>query len=206
MSTTASPLPDISLTTAVRLHLGLSMRQLARYLGVTAGFVNHLETGRRGLPPALAPRLLHLAQLLPPPLGPGPTTPPEPPVYAPLAPLPAPDAQLPPAPPDAAPEPLRRRRRDCQLRLLVQGQRLAQLQARAAVLAHRRWGLALLQITPAPPEPPEAARYARWLGELATDLARDEPDPAAAAATRHLLAARVAGLRAEVAALTGPHP
>ena len=68
-------------------------------------------------------------------------------------------------------------------------------------MAHRRWGLAQLQAASAPLEPAEATRSARWLSELTTDLARDEPDPAATAAARRLLAARVAGLRAEVAAL-----
>ncbi|UOQ73712.1 hypothetical protein [Hymenobacter cellulosilyticus] len=43
-------------------------------------------------------------------------------------------------------------------------------------------------------------------GELATDLARDEPDPAASAAARVLLAARVTALRAEAAALAAVSP
>lgn len=200
--------------------MGLSVRQLARFLGVTASFVAHVESGRRGLPPALAPRLLLLSRLLPPPLGQGLPAPEAAPAYDPLAPLPQPDQlltpsaepwaatpatpELPPAAgssPEAAAPPLRRRLRDCRLQLLTQGQRLTQLQARAAALAHRRWAIAQLQAAPPLPEPAEAARYARWLGELVTDLARDEPDPAAAAAARHLLAARVASLRAEAAVL-----
>ncbi|RAK64051.1 hypothetical protein DLM85_19090 [Hymenobacter edaphi] len=186
--------------------MGLSTRQLARYLGVSTGFVSHVEAGRKGLPPALAPRLLVLSRLLPAPLGQGPPAPPDPAAYDPLAPLPTPEPALTgdgPVPADAAPaaEPLRHRLRDCRLQLLTQGQRLTQLQARAAALALRRRGLAQLQAATGPTEPTEAARYARWLGELSTDLARDAPDPAGATAARLLLAARVAGLRAEVAAL-----
>jgi|GEM_PF-6324859 len=41
----------VSLTAAIRAHCGLSVRQLGRWLGVSAGFVAHIETGRRGLPP-----------------------------------------------------------------------------------------------------------------------------------------------------------
>ncbi|TGE17222.1 hypothetical protein E5J99_08105 [Hymenobacter elongatus] len=89
------------------------------------------------------------------------------------------------------------------LRLLVVGRELARQQALAAALAHRRAGLAQLQAAPAPPEPTEAAHYARWRHELTADLTRDEPDPARAAAAGHLLVARVAGLRAEAAALGG---
>ncbi|OON70676.1 helix-turn-helix domain-containing protein [Hymenobacter sp. CRA2] len=201
MTTTASIPLLLSTTAVVRAHFGLSLRQLGRYLGVSAGFVSHVETGRKGLPPALAPRLLGLSHLLPPPLGQGAATPPEPVIYAPLQPLPPPEA-LGTAPIGTAlpaPEPLHRRLRDCRLRLLEQGQRLAQQQARAAALAHRHWGLVQLQAAPTPAEPKEAAHYARWLGELATDLANDDSDPAGAAAARHLLAARVAGLRAEAA-------
>ncbi|MCB2409371.1 helix-turn-helix domain-containing protein [Hymenobacter lucidus] len=201
----------LSLTAAVRAHFGLSLPQLARYLGVSTGFISHVEAGRKGLPPALAPRLLQLSRLLPPPLGQGLPAAPAPDSaahYDPLAPLPSPDALLAPimSALAAAPETLRSRLRDVRLRLLTQGQRLAQLQRSADALAHRRRGLAQLQASPAPTEPAETARYARWLGELATDLARDEPDPAATTAARLLLAARVAGLRAEAASLTGISP
>ncbi len=43
------------------------MQPLARYLGVSVGFVSHLEAGRKQLP---------LRRLLPPPLGQGPPAPP----------------------------------------------------------------------------------------------------------------------------------
>ena len=99
------------------------------------------------------------------------------------------------------PEAVRRRLRDARLQLLVLGQRLAAQQARAAIRAHRQHGLAQLQAAPAPSGAPEAAHYACWLADLAADLARDTPDPATTASTRRLLAARLAGLRAEVAAL-----
>ena len=201
MSAPAAPTVT-SLTAAVRQHLALSVRQLGRYLGVSAAFVAQLESGHRGLPPTLAPRLIQLSRLLPPPLGQGPPAPPAAALYDPLAPLPPPE-QLSgeEATPAAAPKPLRRRLRDTRLLLLVLGQRLAAQQARAAALAHRQRGLAQLRAAPAPPAAPEAAHYARWLAGLATDLARDTPDPATTAATRRLLAARLTGLRAEVAAL-----
>ncbi|TGE13888.1 helix-turn-helix domain-containing protein [Hymenobacter elongatus] len=203
---TTSSLPTVSLTAAVRAHLGLTVRQLARYLGVSGPFVAHVESGRRGLPPALVSRLLTLSRLLPPPLGQGLPAAAVLPVYDPLTALPPPELLLAELPDTAAPAPeaLRRRLRDCRLQLLTQGSRLAQLQARAATLVRRRHGLAQLRAAPLPADPTEAAHYTRWLGELATDLAVADPDPAAAAATRHLLAAHVTGLRAEVAALAAP--
>ncbi|TGE26329.1 hypothetical protein [Hymenobacter metallicola] len=146
--------------------------------------------------------------MLPPPLGQGPPAAPELPesaIYDTLAPLPTPDALLQATDllTSTVPafEPLRQRLRDVRQLLLQHGQRLTQQQSRAALLARRRRGLAQLQSAPFPVEPTETARYARWLGELATDLARDEPDPSQAAAARLLLAARVAALRAEAALL-----
>jgi len=197
-----------SLPAAVRAHFGISLPQLARYLGVSTGFVSHLEAGRKPLPAALLPRLLWLLPALPPPLGQGPpAAPPLPLPYNPLRPLPAPELLAPPLPDAAAapePEMLRRRQRDQRLLLLTLGQRLASAQARAAVLHHRRLGLVRLHTLPPPPEAAEAAHLTRWLGGLAEDLQRDDPHPAARAAALHLLAARVAGLRAEVAALHLP--
>lgn len=194
-----------SLTALVRDHCGVSLPQLARYLGVSTGFVSHLEAGRKPLPATLLPRLLRLLPALPPPLGAGPPAPPPgPPPYDPLHPLPAPEWLAPPlpdAPAAPAPEPLRRRLRDQRLLLLTLGQRLAAAQLHAAALHHRRLGLARLLALPPPPEAAEAAHLARWCGRLTEDLTRDDPDPAARAAALHLLAARVAGLRAEVAAL-----
>lgn len=192
----------VSLTGAVREYFGLTVRQLARYLGVSSGFVSHLEAGRRGLPPALAPRLLRLTSLLPPPLGQGPSAAEAPPApFDPLAALPAPDplVRLPAEP--VSVEQLRRPWRRYQLQLLEQGQRLALFQRQTAALAHRRRGVALLRAAPAPTHPAEAAHYACWLEELTADLALADPDPGARAATGRLLAARVAGLRATLALL-----
>ncbi|SHK04210.1 hypothetical protein SAMN02746009_00155 [Hymenobacter psychrotolerans DSM 18569] len=188
----------------VRACLGLSTRQLAHYLGVSMGFVTHLEAGRKPLPGALLPRLLLLARLLPPPLGTGLPLPELPPPHDPLLPLPAPERLAPPlpdAPAPPEPETLRRRLRDQRLRLLTLSQHLAAEQARMAGLARRHHGLALLRAALPPPEAAEAAHYARWLARLSDDLTRDDPTPAVRAAALHLLAARVAGLRAEVAAL-----
>ena len=200
---TTPPQPAFHLTVAVRAYFGVSQRQLARYLRVSGGFVTHLEAGRKELPLALVPRLLFLSQ----PLPPLEQAPPHPPArYDPLAPLPPPEPGLAgteqPGSVSPAPDPIRHRLRDMRLRLLVHGQQLAVQQQRAATLAHRHRGLAQLQAAPPPPDPTEAAHYAHWLAGLVTDLAHAEPNPAAAAAARLLLVARVAGLRAEVAILT----
>ncbi|RIY08274.1 XRE family transcriptional regulator [Hymenobacter rubripertinctus] len=178
-------------------------RQLARYLGVTPGFVHHLETGRRSLSARLAPRLVALSRLLPPPLGQGPPVAPEPDFYDPLAPLPLPEQLLGSTAPTAAvaPDALHQRVRDTRLLLLVLGQRLARQQQQAAAMARRRRGLTQLRASAAPADAAEAAHYTKWLAGLTLDLELDEPEPAATTTTRWLLAARVAGLRAEVAAL-----
>ena len=196
-----APLPSASPEAAVRAHFGLSQQQLARYLGVSVGFVSHLEAGRKPQPLAVALRLLVLARLLPPPLGSGP----------PIATAPAPGIGpldlalgLVPAETTSWPALVRRRVRRCCQQALVVAQRLATLQARAAAFAHRRRGLA--QLGAAPSAPSEATRYAHGLRELAQDLALADPDPAAAATAQQLLAARLAGLRTEVAALAGPSP
>lgn len=196
--------PSASFEAAVRAHFGLTVQQLARYLGVSKGFVSHLETGRKALPPALAERLLALARLLPPPLGNGPPTAPPPTPDPATDPLHVALALASPAAVTATwPEPVRHRVRACRLRALDVAQRLTGLHARAAALAHRRRGLAQLAAAPAPPGPIAAAHYARWQQELADDLALADPDPAASATARQLLAARLAGLQAEVAALAG---
>ncbi|WP_046243675.1 helix-turn-helix domain-containing protein [Hymenobacter terrenus] len=192
------PRPAVGYEATVRAHFGLSMRQLARLLGVSVGFVGHLEAGRKQLPLPLALRLLPLGRLLPPPLGQGLP-----------APAPPPLPELPVVPPQFAfpaslePEPLRRRIRDCHLKALVLGQRLDVLLARAAALDHRRWGLVQLTAAPPPPDPAEAAHYAHWLAGLAEDLALDDPQPAAAATQRALLVARVSALQFEIDALGG---
>jgi transcriptional regulator with XRE-family HTH domain len=189
---------------AVRAHFGLTLQQLARYLGVSVGFVAHLEAGRRPLPAALADRLIHLGRLLPPPLGQGPPAPPDAPAPDLFGTLAPPAAPASPEPLD--PEPLRRRLRDCRLKVLVLGQQLDGLHARAAALARRRRGLAQLMAATPPAAPAEAAHYAHWLAELAEDLALADPRPAATATQRLLLAVRVGALQAEAEALARHTP
>ncbi|MDB5270639.1 MAG: DNA-binding transcriptional regulator, XRE-family domain, partial [Hymenobacter sp.] len=67
-----SAIPSTSAEAAVRAHFGLSQQELARYLGVSAGFITHLEAGRKATPAAQALRLTRLARLLPPSEGHGP--------------------------------------------------------------------------------------------------------------------------------------
>ena len=167
----------------VRAHFGLSQLQLARYLGVSAGFVAHLEAGRKAPAATTVGRLTPLAALLPPPEGSG----------SPAAPVPAATAANPAALPDGpatplAPEPLRRRQLACRLQAALLTQRLLRLQKRAAALTRCRRGLAQLRAAVAPTAPAEAARYARWLMEQAEDLAFAKRDPAVRAATQVLLA------------------
>lgn len=178
--------PSATTEAAVRAHFGLSQQQLARYLGVSTGFVTHLEAGRKPLPLALLARLTRLALLLPPPEGHGPPLPP------PASATPTNPAALPtgPATPLAA-APLHKRVRACRLRAAVLGQQLARLHARAAAHFRRAQGLAQLQAALGPD-----AAEARWLRELAEDVAAAAPGPAAASA-QVLLAVRVAALTAE---------
>lgn len=196
---------------AARVGYGLSQQQLARWLGVSVGFVGALETGRKRLPPDLIPRLLVLIEHQPPPVGSGPPAPPLPPVPASPAPFGGVGWPAPPVlPPVAAgadvavapnPSPLLRRANAAHLAALMAETRLLTLHTRAVILAHRRRGLARLQAVPAPAEPAEAARWATWLAGVATDLALADPRPAAVAATRHLLAIRAPLLLAEAEAL-----
>ena len=68
-------IPSNTFEAIVRAHFGLTQTELARYLGVSAGLVAHLEVNRRRATPAMNKRLLRLAQLLPPPEGTGPPAP-----------------------------------------------------------------------------------------------------------------------------------
>ncbi len=177
----------------MRAHFGLTQHELARYLGVSAGFVGHLEAGRKRPPLAAVQRLTRLALLLPPPEGYGP----------PAAPAPAATPDNPAALPDGpatplAPGLLHGRRRACLLQAAALGQQLRRLQARAAALACRRRGLARLQTAFGPAAD---AADARWLAGLAEDVAAADRDPAAAASAQVLLAVRIAALTAEAEAL-----
>ncbi|MGI4875827.1 MAG: helix-turn-helix domain-containing protein [Janthinobacterium lividum] len=186
---------------ALRSALGLSKRQLADWLGCSAGFVAALETGRKVLPLALAERLLPLLGLAPPPAAGPPPLAPTLPVLAWVAPLPAataPDA-LTGVPP--APATLRHAAHTARLAALVAEAELLRLHAQALALAVRHQGLAALQAAPPPAAPAEAARWHAWLAALAADLALADPHPAEAAARRRVLAIRAAARYAEADAL-----
>jgi transcriptional regulator with XRE-family HTH domain len=152
------------------MHFGLSQPELVAYLGVTRAQVGHVETGRTNFSPAAARRLLHLAELLPPPHGSG--------------------QPLPPAAKEAAPDvdPLRQRR--CrhlagQARFELHG-----LRERLRAGDYRRRALAQLRAALLPDVPPpgvpnpsfDATHAARWLARLEANT----PDgaPVAAAVTQ----------------------
>ena len=175
---------------AIRTWYGLSQQQLARYLGVSAAFVGHLEAGRKALPLALAARLRPLAQGVPAPVA----------LPHRLPPLPPPD--LPAGAPAAV---WQRHRTLCQLAHAV-GQQLEVAQARAAAQAARHRGLTRLAALPPPAAPAEAAHRAAWLLSLTHDLTLVYPDPDHAATAARLLAARLAGVRTELAHLTATSP
>jgi len=176
----------------VRQWFGLSQAQLARYLGVRVPAVAHAEAGRRPLPVRALARLRPLALAVP---APDAAT-----EAAAGLPLPWRPPPPPPQPPAGLPEPLRRRHRD--LRLLAQSLigRLTKQQVHAAALAARRRGLAQLAGL-LPPIPVESVAWRAWVADLFAELALADPDPAAAAVETRLLAARLAGIRAELSAL-----
>ncbi|MFD2785052.1 helix-turn-helix transcriptional regulator [Hymenobacter rubripertinctus] len=200
-------LPSRSACALVRAHFGLTQAELARWLGVSAGMVAHLETGRKPLSLALARRLRPLELLLPPAaggLGPEPPPPPDPLDLT----TPAP-AALPPAPPlEAAPLRARLRR----VRYLA-GKARFELEGRqmlAGQAARRAWGLGVLAAllapepgtgpVPAPLAPDPALRPAedaRWLARLRADTAPPPLTPT----RRALLALRLHLLLEEAAAL-----
>lgn len=190
-------------TGTVRAYLGLSQQQLADWLGVTVGFVNAVEKGRKGLSAALLDRLLVLVRLLPAPRGSGPPAPPPLPAEAPVVAVPV--LPLPPVATDPLglpdPAPLRAAARVARRTALAAERELVRLHARAVEMATRRRGLALLQAAPPPPEPAEAARWASWLAGLAADLAYADPHPGHRAAARHRLTVRAAAHYAEATAL-----
>ena len=198
-SYTISPLTPMSLSVApgarVRAWFGLSQPELARYLGLSAAALAHAEAGRRPLPARALARLRPVAAVVP-----AADEYPAPPraLAVPLLP-PLPSPLLPPLPADL-PEPLRRRHRDLHQLARSLAVRLARQQAQAAALAARRRGLARLASL-LPPIPVEAVAWRAWVAGLLTALALAAPDPAAAAVEARLLAARLAGVRAELAAL-----
>ena len=182
-------LPSNTLCATVRTHFGLTQAELARWLGVSAGMVAHLETGRKPLSPALSRRLRPLALLLPPADGGlGPVPPPQPNPLDLAAPAPA-------GPLDAAPLRARLRR----VRHLAGKTRFA-LEGRqqlAGLAARRAWGLGVLAALLAPesgtgPQPaalaPDPALRpaddARWLARLQADTAIAPPP---LTPTRHAL-------------------
>ena len=189
------PLPSNSLAAAVRAHFGLTQAELGRYLGVRREQVGYVEAGQRGSSPAAERRLLPLGLLLPerPDAGPPPLLaagPPAPPA------APGPDA-------DAAA--LRKRLRRCRHQTAKLRYELENQAARAQAHARRLRGLAQLQAellapaaTGAAPGP-DAERARRWLAELAANPPPLPPPPEPTA--QALLAARLRGLAAEVAAL-----
>lgn len=181
-----------SLMARVRVWFGLTQAELALYLGISPALVRGIETGQRALTSAVLSALLPLARHLP----------------ADDAPLPATDDALPAAPAPAAAE-IDFRRRTCLAQAARLELELAQLTQRAQ--AAQRWAQALPALLPAAPAAPaaapgddaaEAAIREQWrVGWLHR---RARPLPAEAAKRAALLRARIAGLRAEAAALAAP--
>jgi transcriptional regulator with XRE-family HTH domain len=193
-------IPSNTLEAAVRRHFGLAQAELARYLGVSAGLVAHLEAGRRQASPLLFQRLERLAALLPPPTGAGPVAPVFRAVVVPTAVAPL-TPELPPYV-VLAPRPVQVRQR--QVKSQAAGLRWALHRAdkRMGLQSRREWGLALLQ-TALPTSALPAAEQARldhWLQVLAADVAATALGPVAL--TKHaLMVVRVLALDAEAATL-----
>ncbi len=169
-------LPDAPLVTRVRTWFGLTLAELALYVGASRTLLHAVETGQRPLSQALRAALVPLATHLPPPealtarlraeaaeadLPPDPVPAPGAPGALGAALLPSP---LPPAtpPPDVADLDFRRRAARAQAaRRLTQAAALA---ARARVAA--RWAAALPALLPPDPDadpahhPAAAAHYA----------------------------------------------
>ncbi len=216
--------PSASLAAAVRAHFGLTQAELAAFVGVSRPGLAAAEAGRKPLGPGPDQRLQVLARQLPPPDGLGPPAP----AFgaangAAAGTAPATSAEATAgalALPDTTP--LRQRLARCQwLRTQLRHQLAARREPGQARHQRRLWavrvlGPALAQplpvpdwlapagpALPLPPYPlatPDAARDTRWLSGLALRLAATtEPLPPAA---RALAQARLAGLDAEIQALT----
>jgi transcriptional regulator with XRE-family HTH domain len=184
-----SPTHTTNLVQAVRLHYGLSLALLARYLGVSASLLGLAATARRELPTQALLHLRPLAEALPPPWSSGPAD-----ADADAEPDPTPALAGPLRhPPDAAA--LRRRRAACRHLALRLARELEPWQRRQAQARH------LLAVLPTLLAlPPIDARAARAL-PLMEALVRERLSPGAGA-TLALLQARRQGLLAEVAQLT----
>lgn len=178
-------IPSTTVVAAVRAHFGLTQQELADWLGVTVGFVSHLEAGRSACPTPAYNRLLPLALCLPPDPAPGAARP---------APVP------PPAPPV---QPISERG-EFEARLdycrhhaarLCRAMRPFERQARAQA----RWQAALPTLLAAPPDSvaasPLDAPDRQWLLARAAPLSNDT------VAEWHRLRLRAEALEYEAAAL-----
>ena len=189
--------PD-TVAAAVRDYFALTQQELAAWLGVSEAQAGHLDTGRRGLSPAVAEALAPLVAALPPPTAPA----------AGALRLASVAGAAPPAlaPPEAAP--LAARLDYCRHHAARLRRQLRPLLAQATVAA--RWAAALPALRAAlPPDPGPAAapdpatawpawlawHRHRWLAQRPTAL------PPAASARYHLLRLRAEALEAEAAAL-----
>lgn len=176
-----------TLLQAVRLHYGLTIRQLAGVLGASEAQLWQAGTGRRDLFVAALLRLRPLAEALPPPWGSGPP--------AAAAEAATPFLALPALPHEPAPTPLRRRLHTCRHLLLALDQKLAPARHRQDQARH------MLAVLPAlasalPPTDEQAARQL----PLLEAQARERLNPAATAALA-LLLVRQQSLQVEAAQL-----
>ncbi|MCB2409574.1 helix-turn-helix transcriptional regulator [Hymenobacter lucidus] len=161
----------------IRAGLGLTQQQLAGALGVSRHLVTKIEAGQRVLPPSGGIILSWLAQALPPPGPP-----------APLDLLTAAEAA-----------PLRARAAAVAYEIRQLTRRLERGQARASRATDwLRAAPKLLASLPAE----EAVRHRLWLGATTAE-AEAALEGEGSPALHRLLAARLAGLQAEAAALAG---
>jgi len=209
--------PSTSLAAAVRGHFGLSQAELAAFMGISRSHLAEAEAGRKNLGPGPDQRLQVLARQLPPPDGHGPPAP----TFGPAATGP-PEALATAATSADALAPLRRRLARCQwLGTQLRYELSARREPGQARHQRRQWAVQVLgpalaaplpvpvwlapggPALPLPPCPlatPDAPRDTHWRRGLALRLAATRPPlpPAAAALAR----ARLAGLEAEIQALT----
>ncbi|SHJ52850.1 Helix-turn-helix [Hymenobacter daecheongensis DSM 21074] len=204
--------PSYTLAAAVRRHFGLTQAELAAFVGVSQQQLARVEAGRKQLGPGPDQRLQVLARQLPPPDGHGPAAP----DFT--------DEALPADPAGAAETlaALRQRLARCQWRRTDLAYQVGQQrQPNQQRHQRRRWAVRVLgpllaaplprpdwlapggPALPLPPYPlatPDAPRDTHWLQGLALRLAAT-PAPLSSAAAA-LARARLAGLDAEIQALT----
>ena len=222
--------PSRSLAAAVRAHFGLTQAELAAFLGVSRALVARAEAGTKTLGSGPDQRLQVLARQLPPPDGHGPPPPAFGPddeaVNDAAATTAASETNGAEAPTAALAlpgmTPLRQRLARCQwLRTRLAYELAARQQPGQARHQRRLWAVQVLgpalaaplprpdwlapggPALPLPPYPlatPDAARDIHWLSGLALRLAATTPPLPPAA--RALAQARLAGLDAEMQALT----